>query len=161
MPVVIHKDSHLDHNIPQPLLDRVLARFSGRTAGFFIETAKVDAWLPLGITGPLVGDDPVQEAEVYYCYRGGRPYPSRMLKLGSHGGYCRPRHTYTDLVTVIVGPHDGHDCVLWTAFAGPLAPREPGDPSMTDEIEIAAAKKFWSEHALVEVARVEETSVHE
>ena len=38
--------------------------------------------------------------------------------------------------------------MLFTAFGGPLAPREPGDPDMTDAKEIAESKKFWSEHAL-------------
>jgi hypothetical protein len=38
-----------------------------------------------------------------------------------------------------------HACILYTAFGGPLAPQEPGDPGCKDP-EASAA--FWREHAL-------------
>ena len=38
-----------------------------------------------------------------------------------------------------------HACVLFTAFGGPLAPQEPGDPACKD---VAASTTFWREHAL-------------
>jgi hypothetical protein len=39
-------------------------------------------------------------------------------------------------------------CVLYTAYGGPQAPREPGDPAIKDFAEQAASEIFWSEHAL-------------
>ena len=38
-----------------------------------------------------------------------------------------------------------HPCVLYTAFGGPLAPQESGDPGCKDP---AASTTFWREHAL-------------
>ena len=53
-------------------------------------------------------------------------------------------------MTVVAGPHDGHPCVLYTAYGGPIAPREPWDPALTDTlgIDLAASLTFWREHAL-------------
>jgi hypothetical protein len=42
-----------------------------------------------------------------------------------------------------------HPCMLYTAFGGPLAPKEPGDPTLKDS-EREESEKFWSQHALVE-----------
>jgi hypothetical protein len=38
-----------------------------------------------------------------------------------------------------------YDCILYTAFGGPLAPQEPGDPGCKDP---AASATFWRDHAL-------------
>jgi hypothetical protein len=39
--------------------------------------------------------------------------------------------------------------ILYTAFGGPAAPREPGDPSLDgNEAGLAESKAFWAEHAL-------------
>lgn len=38
-----------------------------------------------------------------------------------------------------------HACVLYTAFGGPAAPQEPGDPGCKD---VGASTAFWREHAL-------------
>lgn len=73
------------------------------------------------------------------------------------------------LVTVIAGPHTAcpaggactgatcadydshveHACVLYTAYGGPQAPREPGDPSIKSWEELVASREFWSQHALL------------
>jgi hypothetical protein len=45
-------------------------------------------------------------------------------------------------VTVVAGPHDGQDWVLFTAYGGPLMPREPFE----DDSEESRIK--WEEHAL-------------
>jgi hypothetical protein len=50
---------------------------------------------------------------------------------------CRPSR----LVTIVCGPHDGA-LVLFTAYGGPEAPREPAD----DPSE--KSRDFWSVHAL-------------
>ena len=45
-------------------------------------------------------------------------------------------------MTIVCGPHDGHDFVLFTAYGGPQAPREPFEDKSPE------ARKFWEEHAL-------------
>lgn len=71
--------------------------------------------------------------------RGSRTTPSR-LALG-----VSPSRTHK--LTVVVGPHDGGP-VVYTAYWGEPAPREPGDPSL-DDAGRAEAEAFWAEHALV------------
>jgi hypothetical protein len=38
-----------------------------------------------------------------------------------------------------------HDCILYTAFGGPAAPQEPGDPGCKDPEK---STTFWRDHAL-------------
>lgn len=95
--------------------------------------------LDCGIYGPNVGDPPVQEHEVWYACRVGRRNVSRLVDRPS-----RPTRT----LTVIFGHYRDEGCILFTAFGGPLAPKETTDPSLTEE-ERAASVEFWSRHALV------------
>ncbi len=135
--------SHVDHVLAAHL--RWLEeRFRGRTA-FFLETVEIPEGLPplsSALYGPLVGDPPVLEAqaEITYRVRAGRSCASRMI-LG------RPERP-SRLCTVIAGPHEDHPCVLYTAYGGPAAPREPGDTSLATWEEVLAARAFWAEHAL-------------
>jgi hypothetical protein len=132
----LHPESHLDHGLPQAVVDEILARFAARDA-FFIETIEVSQSLPCALHGPAVGESPVGEAEATYETRGERAWPSRM---------CSRAPSRTTLVTVIGGPHEG-ECILYTAYPGPCAPREPGDPALSGA-ELEAAKVFWAHHAL-------------
>jgi hypothetical protein len=140
-----HKDSHLDHNLTPAQLDWLFSQFSDR-AGFFIETVELPETLgkvPCDLFGPLVGDEPIPESEVHYAKRGERAWESRLIEV------AYPRNTRK--VTVIAGPHDGHACVLYTAFGGPAAPQEPGDPGCKDP---EASRAFWAQHALAIVKPV-------
>jgi hypothetical protein len=103
-----------------------------------------------------MGDPAVPEDVVVHAPRGSRSWPSRLVERITRR---------TRLVTVIAGPHEetcrvceeGRDhlatcpgkrkypCVLYTAFGGPPAPQEPGDPSCKDPM---ASTAFWREHAL-------------
>ena len=133
-----HTDSHLDHHLTDAHIAFLLKRFNDRT-GFFIETVELPgelASVPCGLFGPLMGDPPVTDAEVTLAKRGTRAWTSRLIDR-------EPRLVRT--VTVIAGPHDGHPCVLYTAFGGPLAPQEPDDPGCKD---VTASRAFWAEHAL-------------
>lgn len=76
------------------------------------------------------------DADVRHEKRGTRTYTSHL---------CDRPPRPTRLVTVIAGPHGDDACVLYTAFGGPLAPQEPGDPGCKD---VEASTKFWAEHAL-------------
>lgn len=133
--------SHTDHGLTERHLQYLQFAFKGRTS-FFRETIYFPGELeqiPCALYGPAVGDDPIAEKKVTYERRGDRPNLSRMIDKKS-----RP----TRQVTVIAGPHEGEPCVLYTAFGGPLAPKEPGDPSLTEEEQIKEAEEFWKQHAL-------------
>ena len=133
-------DSHLDHDLLPEHVALIEQRFVAR-AEFFIETFDLPADVPpvpCGLWGPLVGDAPVPDTEVELRPRGTREGLSRLV--------ARPARL-TRMVTVIAGPHQGEPCVLYTAFGGPLTPREPWDASLTPE-QAAESRAFWAEHAL-------------
>lgn len=133
--------SHLDHALSTEHIAFMLALFSDRH-GFFLETVTLPSELSSlesALYGPLEGDAPVSEANVSYTVRAGRKCASRVVALPP-----RP----TRLLTVIAGPCIGRPCVLYTAYGGPLAPREPGDLTLADWESVQAARSFWAEHAL-------------
>lgn len=135
--MIKHKDSHLDHALTEAQVAHVMKLFADRD-GFFIETITLPPDLgtvPCGLYGPTMGDS-IKEDEVTYATRGVRTWISRLVDLPA-----RQQHE----LTVIAGPHDGHPCVLYTAFGGPAAPQEPGDPGCKD---LAKSAAFWREHAL-------------
>lgn len=140
MTITILADSHLDHGLTGPQLAHLILTLE--RDGFFIETIEFPealGTLPCALRGPAVGDPRVgSDAPVFFQKRGSRPYESRMVSWAS---------TRTRLVTVIAGPHKGYPCVLFTAYGGPLAPKEPGDPELKPE-EREASERFWAEHAL-------------
>jgi hypothetical protein len=96
-----------------------------------------------GLHGPCMHDDPVPASEVTWGPRHGRATNSRLCK--------RPPRP-TGLLTVICGPHQGEPLVLYTAFWGPLAPRELGDPTITSDGGLQESFDFWVKkgHALTD-----------
>lgn len=135
----LHADSHVDHGLSPAQLQFLLERFSDRDA-FLIETVDLPpefGTVPCTLAGPILGELAVPEQLVVYRTRGSRTWASRCV-IGT------PRQVR--MVTVIAGPHDGHACVLFTAYGGPLAPQEPDDPGCKD---VPASKAFWREHAIV------------
>jgi hypothetical protein len=137
----IHNDSHLDHGLSTAHIEWMLAQFTARS-GFFLETVELPRHLePLqcGLHGPIVGDEPVPEGEVNYARRGERAGDSRL---------CSRPPRETRLITVIAGPHGEEPCVLYTAFGGPSAPREPWDAGIKTDSEREASVLFWAAHAL-------------
>lgn len=136
----ITKDSHIDHNLTEAQVAFIADKFANHQI-FFIETFELPEELGTvesALHGPIVGDEPVPEAEVHYIIRGNRKCASRMVK--------RPvRQMRT--VTVIAGPHEGK-CILYTAYGGPCAPREPGDTGLSSWEQIVEAREFWAKHAL-------------
>jgi hypothetical protein len=161
--MIITKDSHLDHGLTSEHLKLLFERFGDRTE-FFIETFTIPKPLPLlpsGLYGPLAGDPPVEDKDCEEICRGDREYESRVLKNG--------RARLQDKLTVIAGPEDDWKfarptednppgtgpsyefmpfIVLYTAYGGPLAPKEYYDPSLKEHEE-AASLAFWKQHALV------------
>lgn len=142
MALKITAASHLDHDLTPAHLAFILRRYADRTA-FFIETITLPESMPAvpcGLYGPTMGDDLLllTVGNIHMAPRPPRQYPSRLVDLPP-----RPSR----LLTVIAGPHEGDDCVLYTAFGGPLAPKEPGDPTLSPE-QRQASKDFWDVHAL-------------
>jgi len=138
--MVILPESHLDHGLTPEQRAWLLATLSDRE-GFFIVTVELPPELgtvPCGLHGPRMGDPPVPEEQVRWASRGDRAWPSRLTSTA-------PRPTRQ--VTVIAGPEGDIPTALYTAFGGPLAPREPGDPTLEGEA-LVEAQSFWSEHAL-------------
>lgn len=138
--LAITADSHLDHGLAAAHLRHILAHFHDRTS-FFLVTLELPPELePLlcGLYGPLMGDPPILDAEVALEARPGRQWPSRLVD--------RPKRL-SRLLTVVAGPHEDIPCLLYTAYAGPEAPREPGDFSLSPEAK-QRAREFWSAHAL-------------
>lgn len=138
MAVHIHAESHLDHGISKAQMNWVLEQFKDRDS-FFAETVTLPEELgtvPCSLHGPDVGEQAVPESKVHYAHRGQRPQLSRMTNWAP----CQVRQ-----VSVIAGAHDGRPCVLFTAFGGPIAPFEVGDPNCKDEEQ---SRVFWSQHAL-------------
>lgn len=137
---IIDGISHLDHGLNEAALAWISGRFQDRI-GFFIETftlPEVFGTVPCGLHGPIVGDPPVPDGETVLEVRGTRAGPSRLCERA-------PRMTRT--ITVIAGPTDDDACVLYTAFGGPCAPREPWDQSL-NPTQKAESEAFWKEHAL-------------
>lgn len=171
--MIKHRDSHVDHGLTEAQLCYLLDRFADRSS-FFIETIELPAQLgtvPCGLYGPIMGDKPVDEAAVSHAPRGTRAWTSRLVDwpsrptckvtviAGPHDEEC-PTCRGSGRVpgsgpgfgaslpcpeTHCEGGKIKHACVLYTAFGGPAAPQEPGDPGCKDP---EASAGFWREHAL-------------
>lgn len=132
---------HADHGIPHMVVLQVIDSLNLQP-GFFLRTTTLPEGAPdalNGLYGPKSGDAPVAESEVFYAKRSEDRPDSRMIDLPK-----RP----TRMVTVI-GMVEDDGITVYTVYGGPAAEREPGDPSIAGNDElIAAAKKFWSQHAL-------------
>lgn len=136
----ITKDSHVDHALTEAHLAFILERFGARDDGFFIETIELPANLPplpCGLHGPLMGDAQIGDEECTLEVRANRVGLSRV---------CTRAPRWVRKLTVIVGPHEG-ETILYTAFGGPAAPREPFDPSLQGDA-LTESRLFWSQHAL-------------
>ena len=135
----IVKVFHADHGVAPSTMQLLVDQI--QPTGFFLKT--VD--LPHGhepveslLYGPAAGDREVPEAEVIYKQRSPDRPMSRMVGL--------PRRT-SKRVTII-GMAEADGVTIFTCYGGEAAPREPGDPTLTDPKELSEAKAFWAVHAL-------------
>lgn len=161
--MIITNESHTDHALTTEQIEYIKTRFADRTA-FFIETFELPEHLgtvEVSLVGPATGGAPVPESAVEYHIRNHRKWASRRI--------YTPEKPQSRLVTVIAGPHTTcpsggkctgavcadyadhveHACVLYTAYGGMAAPREPGDPSIASWEELVTSREFWSQHALI------------
>ena len=145
--VNITQDSHMDHAMSEAQRDYALSKIRSGQAevvvgeagpAFFIARVELPAELgkvPCALRGPIVGDAPIENTYDAVRVFGGkeRPNTSRMTLL--------PPVDSSILTAIIVGGN------LVTLYGGPLAPKEPGDPYLT-EGEREESEAFWAEHAL-------------
>lgn len=148
----IISESHLDHHLTPAHIEFIRTAYADRE-GFFVQTVDMPASLdplPCHLHGPAMGDEPIPEAEVTYARRKDRKGPSRLCHRG-------PR--MTQKLTVIGGPPEpgSTETVLYTAYGGPSAPREPYDvpvivpspsPRFGEAAQLIESVMFWREHAL-------------
>ena len=141
---------HADHGICKDLVYRIIADLgpSILDGNVFVKTITLPDGAPdvdCALYGPIMGDPPVEDEIVTLMSRNGREVKSRMVDAPK-----RPSR----LVTVIGMAKPDGTVLVFTAYGGPAAPREPSDASIeTDELRAEAAA-FWKDHAL---ARIEET----
>ena len=149
--LVIHPISHLDHGLSPEHLAWLQEVFADRE-GFFEATVDVpphlSSELMSALWGPSSGDAPIREPDVEYVVRPGRRCVSRVLV--NPLATLRP----TRRLSVVAGPFESEPCVLYTAYGGPAAPREPGDPTISSWHGILESRTFWAEHALAPVGGV-------
>jgi len=136
---------HGDHGLEEAHVAFIKSVMAGRETGSFIcESFPLPQDCPDlfdGLYGPINGDQPVEESEVYYAVRGDRSHPSRMVD--------RPSRPCRNIV--IIGLCNE---VLWTAYgslAGVVAPREVSDSFFDDPANAEAkaeAVEIWKVNAL-------------
>ncbi len=136
----IVKCFHADHGVTPETMAWAVEQIAPE--GFFLRTLTLPPEHPdleNGLWGPASGDAPVHEGEVHYAARSPDRAPSRMVARAK-----RP----TRLLTVI-GTASPEGVMLFTAFGGPSAEKEPGDRSLvpgTPDHDRSVA--FWAQHAL-------------
>ena len=116
--MIKHVESHLDHGLTEAQVEFIL-KIKVPVGEVTVKTVELPEELgtvQCGLYGPKMGDEPIDEDDVTYAVRGSRKGESRLVSLPA-----RP----TRMVTYVAGAHDGQEGVLFTAFGGPSAPREP------------------------------------
>ncbi len=157
---IVEGISHTDHGIPLAVRDWALARLEPLEGeSVVVRSLPLPDSLgsvPCALWGPAMGDAPFRESDVLYQRRGKRPWASRVLRPSLARLARSSRLETSRIVTVVcldpamVGRPELRDClVLATMYGGPLAPREPGDPSIQDDPgALSESFRFWRDHAL-------------
>lgn len=136
------KIRHDDHGLGDDHIKFVNHVVANEPDGFFIKLLVLPpecSDLMSALHGPTAGDDPVNEDEVTYVVRNGRPGPSRLVD--------RPERPCRNIVIIGMG---GGKPVVITAYGtqSPFpSPREWWDSGMRPREAVDAAV-FWMEHAL-------------
>jgi len=132
--------THVDHALTPGHLEFVLSRFADRRA-FFLETIELPeelSSLPCTLHGPMMGHRAHHaRRSVAHAGRSGPVAADDGCRLGLGDGR----------VAVVGGLDAKGEMVLYTAYGGPAAPREPWDRGLDEELR-AESERFWSEHAL-------------
>jgi hypothetical protein len=134
---VVH-DAEPSHLLDHPDVADVLAEALGLVdadGADFVATVDLGRTVGLSHCVETCSDD-----LVVWAFRGDRDWPTRFAP--------GRMPAETGLVTVVLVLREDAAYTLLTAFCGPAAPPEPGDPRATSE-----SKDFWGRHALTLVSR--------
>jgi hypothetical protein len=136
-------ESHTDHGLTAAHLAMIDFHFEANPPkGFTIAQLDLPEGvesLPCGLHGPSTTGQEVPESEVQYAVRGTRKCASRLTS--------RPSAPSRKMTVMVALGEDGVPFLI-TAYGGPLAPREPGDPDIGSWDELVKSREFWSTHAL-------------
>jgi hypothetical protein len=127
---------HADHALGQAHKD-LAEKVAAEKEGFFLVTLELPEDLPdlpCVLWGPVMGDPAIAESEVTRVKRSDDRPPSRVV--------ARPTRPSRLMTVIGIGGE-----TIFTAYGGPAAPREVGDPSMNEE-EAKESAEFWAQHAL-------------
>lgn len=172
-----HAKSHLDHGLTRNQIEFIFDRYTNRQDSFLLETIELPADLgmaPCGLWGPIMGDPEILNGGEVLPLAPGE-YITNAVKFTISANQVKARYEPFDgkitlgkrsadrtwnsrlinlpmrpvkTVTVIGGTYEDQGCILFTAYGGPPAPREPGDPSLVTDSMKADAIGFWTRHAL-------------
>lgn len=135
-------ESHLDHQVSAEHIEWAKDWIKvGINVGRYTP-GEVHVWsmeLPPELPGLWTALREAPESEVTYQVRPPRKCASRTTS---------DRMAWTRQMTAVFGPHEGIPFALYTAYGGPAAPREPGDPSIANMAELEESREFWTTHAL-------------
>lgn len=119
------------------LLEEAVAKVTLPESGFLLTT--VDLGRVIGRNACVEASKVQANEPALFACRTGRDVPSRVVT-----GVEKPE---TSEFSIIAGRQDDGTWLLYTGFAGPVAPREPHDVGLTNGNE--AELEFWCRHALV------------
>jgi hypothetical protein len=128
---------HADHGLADEHLRQAERELVRAGHGLHVLNFSVEVPVRSALYGPAAGDSPVSDGDAVMVRRGERRGLSRMVARP-----CRPWHSLT-----VVGVVELDTVHVFTAYGGPIAPREPWDSSMTAQ-EQGESAEFWAEHAL-------------
>lgn len=140
-------ESHLDHGLSPAHIELIERCYKDEQCqlGTIVATFTVPpgmSELYSTLRGPSVGDRELEHSEVFYRIRGTREGATRFC-------YWPPKVTreITAVMGIMPGGEHAGQAVLFTAYPGPQAPREPWDSSMSEK-QKAESVAFWAKHAL-------------
>lgn len=136
---------HKDHGITQAQWDYILARLEVEclgVIGFFIHQIFMPIDLgtvPCAIYGPIMGDSPILDSEVFMKQRSADRPPDRMIN--------KPMRREYYVQVIGIWSDKDEDRKIFTCYGGPLAPQNPLDPNLVPEAK-RDSEAFWAQHAL-------------
>ena len=130
---------HADHGITEAQTGYIQSELAEQDQHFFIRQITIPMELgtvPCALYGPSMGDRDVPDSEVTLECRGDRPWADKLLV----GWPMRPVN-----YVQVIGIREGDDFTIFTIYGGPLAPRNPEDPTNKNP---ELAQQWWDVHAL-------------
>lgn len=134
--VTVFENGHVSqHRSVLPHLHNAISKIAAGTSEFIAEEIEFPYIVGFSECVPTTESD-----DVFFATRVGRQVPTR---------FVRNRQPIPTKIVTVVMKFVGPDWVLVTAYIGPRAPREVGDPTLVSDDEKAEAAEFWSRNALI------------